>query len=202
MSADAFKHVAILGGGGLMGHGIALACLQASAARVTLVSRKQESIDLGMELIEKGPFGLEKGVKRGKVTEDQASEIMGRVDGSTDYAKGLAGADLIFESIPEIVDIKQDALCEAEKRQACGEGLRILELAQFMTASEAHGTRVVTEELDAEIRFVFELFDVESICLGEGAPVDMPDIVSGCVELVLTKLDGCTAPRRAMKACE
>ena len=118
MSADAFKHVAILGGGGLMGHGIALACLQASAAKVTLISRKQKSIDLGMELIEKGPFGLQKGVKRGKVTEEQATEIMGRVDGSTDYAEGLAGADLVFETIPEIVDVKQEALCEAEKHVA------------------------------------------------------------------------------------
>ncbi len=110
--------------------------------------------------------------------------------------------DLVAQNARECLEPNRVALCEAEKRQACGEGLRILELAQFMTASEAHGTRVVTEELDAEIRFVFELFDVESICLGEGAPVDMPDIVSGCVELVLTKLDGCTAPRRAMKACE
>jgi hypothetical protein len=36
VSADAFKHVAILGGGGVMGHGIALACLQGSAAKVFL----------------------------------------------------------------------------------------------------------------------------------------------------------------------
>ena len=64
----AFKKIAILGGGGLMGHGIALACLQGSEAAVTIVSRRQESVDHGLSLVEKGPFGLAKGVERGRAS--------------------------------------------------------------------------------------------------------------------------------------
>ena len=110
-----FSKIAILGGGGLMGHGIALACLQGSDAAVTIVSRRQESVDHGFSLIESGPFGLAKGVKRGKLTQDDAEAILGRLSGTTDYAEGLAGADLVFETIPEVVSVKHEALVVAEK---------------------------------------------------------------------------------------
>ncbi len=115
MAADGFKKIAILGGGGLMGHGIALACLQRSDAAVTIISRREESVNHGLELIEKGPFGLGRAVERGKLDEAQAKEILGRLDGTTDYAAGLKGVDLVFETVPEIVSDKQDILHETEK---------------------------------------------------------------------------------------
>jgi 3-hydroxybutyryl-CoA dehydrogenase len=110
-----FSKIAILGGGGLMGHGIALACLQGSEASVTIVSRRQESVDHGLSLIENGPFGLAKGVERGKLTQEAAEAILGRLSGTTDYAEGLGDADLVFETIPENVSVKHDALVTAEK---------------------------------------------------------------------------------------
>ena len=110
-----FNHVAILGGGGLMGHGIALACLQRSAAHVTIVSRRKKSVEHGLALIEKGPFGLARGVERGKLTEEQAKGMLARLTGTTDYAAGLKGADLVFESIPESVPLKHEALKQAEE---------------------------------------------------------------------------------------
>jgi len=109
-----FAKVAILGGGGLMGHGIALACLQGSEAAVTIVSRRQASVDHGLSLIATGPFGLAKGVERGKLTQQAADAILGRLSGTTDYAEGLDGADLVFETIPEAVAVKHAALVEAE----------------------------------------------------------------------------------------
>ncbi len=115
MSRDAFRKIAILGGGGVMGHGMALACLQGSDASVTLISRREETVRNGLELIEKGPFGLGKAVKRGKLDAPQAAAIMARVNGTTDYAAGLAGADLVFETIPEVAGLKQDMLREAEE---------------------------------------------------------------------------------------
>ena len=72
---DAFSRIAILGGGGLMGHGIALACLQGSAADVTLISRRQETVDHGLDLIRTGPFGLTRAVERGKLSEEDAQAI-------------------------------------------------------------------------------------------------------------------------------
>lgn len=111
---DAFSRIAILGGGGLMGHGIALACLQGSAADVTLISRRQETVDHGLDLIRTGPFGLTRAVERGKLSEEDAQAIGGRVRGTTDYADGLKDADLVFETIPEVVKTKQEALSQAE----------------------------------------------------------------------------------------
>ncbi len=112
---DAFSRIAILGGGGLMGHGIALACLQGSAAEVTLISRRQETVDHGLDLIRSGPFGLTRAVERGKLSEEDAQAIGGRVRGTTDYADGLKDADLVFETIPEVVKTKQEALRQAEE---------------------------------------------------------------------------------------
>ncbi len=113
-----FTKVAILGGGGLMGHGIALACLQGSGCDVTIISRRQETVDHGLDLIANGPFGLSRAVERGKLTDEQKAEIETRLSGTTDYAKGLAGADLVFETIPEVVSLKHDALKTAEEHAA------------------------------------------------------------------------------------
>ncbi len=108
------KKVAILGGGGLMGHGLALACLRSPDTNVVLVSRRQESLDHGMELLRSGPFGIERGVARGKVTRDQGDQMLARATGTLDYADGLAGADLVFESVPEVLSLKRDVLAAAE----------------------------------------------------------------------------------------
>jgi 3-hydroxybutyryl-CoA dehydrogenase len=118
--AARFRRIAILGGGGLMGHGIALACLQASPAHVVLLSRRPESVEQGRKLIESGPFGLARGVQRGKLTDAQAQEMLGRLSGTTDYAQGLAGCDLVFESIPEVVGLKQETLRLAERHAPPG----------------------------------------------------------------------------------
>ncbi len=112
--AGEFKTIAILGGGGLMGHGIALACLQGSDARVTVISRRQETVDHGLELIENGPFGLARALEREKITAKQADDMRARIQGTTDYASGLAGADLVYETIPEEIDAKHRALRDAQ----------------------------------------------------------------------------------------
>ena len=113
--AQRFRRIAILGGGGLMGHGIALACLQASATEVVLVSRRAESLAQGRALVESGPFGLARAVQRGKLEQAQADGMLGRLRGATDYAEGLAGCDLVFESVPEVVALKQETLRLAER---------------------------------------------------------------------------------------
>ena len=109
-----FRHVAILGGGGLMGHGIALACLQGSDARVTILSRREETVARGLELVEHGPYGLKRGVERGRIAAGDARAMGERLSGTTDYARGLDGADLVFETIPENVALKHEALAAAE----------------------------------------------------------------------------------------
>jgi len=107
LGPEQVRQVAVIGGGGLMGHGIALACVQ-KGCEVTLVSRRRETLDHGLALIKDGPFGLAKGVKRGKLSAQEAEACLGRVRGTTDYREGVEQADVVFESIPEEVGPKQE----------------------------------------------------------------------------------------------
>ena len=58
------KRVVIIGGGGLMGHGMALACLRSPGTEVVLVSRQQQTLDHGTDLIRNSQFGIERGIAR------------------------------------------------------------------------------------------------------------------------------------------
>jgi 3-hydroxybutyryl-CoA dehydrogenase len=109
------SRVAIIGGGGLMGHGIALACLLRSPVHVVIICRHEETVRHGIELICDGPYGLSKAVERGKVTTEQAAEMLSRITGTTETVAGLQGADLVIETIPEVLATKQEVLREAEK---------------------------------------------------------------------------------------
>lgn len=113
-----FTNIVILGGGGLMGHGIALACLQGSDARVTLVSRNPETVERGRDLVANGPFGLARAVERGKLARDAADAMLARLGGTIAYGEALADADLVFESIPENLALKHEALREVEAAAA------------------------------------------------------------------------------------
>lgn len=107
------KKISILGGAGLMGHGIALACLTGSDAQVTIVSRREASVKSGLDAVKNGPYGLRKAVARGRLSQEALDEAMSRLDGTTDYEQGLGSADLVFESIPEVPDLKLEALAAA-----------------------------------------------------------------------------------------
>jgi 3-hydroxybutyryl-CoA dehydrogenase len=107
--------VAILGGGGVMGHGIALACLQNSDADVTIISRRQETVEHGLGLILEGRFGLARAVAKGRLSEEHAADARSRLTGTTSYEEGLEDADLIFETVPELLDTKHQVLTEAER---------------------------------------------------------------------------------------
>ncbi|MFF4763768.1 3-hydroxyacyl-CoA dehydrogenase family protein [Streptomyces sp. NPDC001292] len=109
------KRVAILGGGGLMGHGMALACLRSPGTEVVLLSRRQESLDHGARLVRSGPFGIERGVERGKFTPEQADDMLSRLRLTLDYEEGLADVDLVFETVPEVLAAKQKVLAQAEQ---------------------------------------------------------------------------------------
>jgi 3-hydroxybutyryl-CoA dehydrogenase len=109
------KKVVIVGGGGLMGHGMALACLRSPGTEVVLLSRRQTSLDHGAELVRTGPFGIERGVTRGKLTREQADDMLARLGLSLDYDEALAGADLVFESVPEVIGDKHEVLARLEQ---------------------------------------------------------------------------------------
>lgn len=115
LKVEDVKKVTVIGGGGSMGHGIVLACIQGGPYEVTILSRREKTCEHGLDLIKHGPYGLAKAVKRGKITQEQADEMFSRVRTTTDYAEGLKDVDLVFESIIEDKKLKKECLLEVEK---------------------------------------------------------------------------------------
>ena len=110
---QASQRVAILGGAGLMGHGIAIACLVGSESEVTIVSRRDETVQRGLNAVVEGPYGLRKAVARGRLSEEACDAAVSRLKGTISYEEGLGDAQLIFESIPEVPELKREALATA-----------------------------------------------------------------------------------------
>jgi 3-hydroxybutyryl-CoA dehydrogenase len=114
----AIRRIAVIGGGGLMGHGLALACIAADPeVEVLLLSHRQESLDHGMALIRGGPFGLDGLVRKGRMTPEARDQALARVLPTLDFG-ALAGADLVFESVPEVVSTKHRVLRQIEEAAA------------------------------------------------------------------------------------
>lgn len=88
-------------GAGTMGNGIAQIC---AAAGYDVVMRDVEEkfCERGMKTIGKN---LDRLVSRGKMSEDDKSAIMGRIQ-TTTALDPMADADIVIEAILEVVDIK------------------------------------------------------------------------------------------------
>jgi len=88
-------------GAGMMGAGIAYVSANAGI-EVVLIDAAQEAADKGKSYSE---GLLDKGMKRGKVSEEKKAQVLGRITATTDYA-ALAGADLIVEAVFEDPGVK------------------------------------------------------------------------------------------------
>jgi len=109
------RRIVVIGGGGLMGHGIVAACLVGHpSAEVHLVSRRKESLEHGMALLRTGPFGLEGLVRKGKMTGEALAAALARVRPGLDIAAAAGEAQLIFETVPEVLDAKHAVLREVD----------------------------------------------------------------------------------------
>lgn len=101
MTDNVFPTVAVLGAG-TMGAGIAQVCAQAGS-RVVLQDITEEFVQKGLTRIR--DF-LQKGVDKGKVTEAQRAEVLGRITVTTDRAAASRSASLVIEAVPEKLDLK------------------------------------------------------------------------------------------------
>ncbi|MDP0927776.1 3-hydroxyacyl-CoA dehydrogenase NAD-binding domain-containing protein [Paracoccus onubensis] len=102
------KKLGILGAG-MMGAGIAYVSAKAGI-EVVLIDARQEAADKGKSYSE----GLmDKAISRKKATEDQKTELLGRILATTDYA-ALDGCDLIIEAVFEDPGIKAEVTKKAE----------------------------------------------------------------------------------------
>jgi 3-hydroxybutyryl-CoA dehydrogenase len=104
------KKICVLGAG-LMGNGIA----QVSACAgydVTLRDIEQRFIDGGMNTIKKN---LSRDVEKGKITQDQANAILGRIKPTLDLKEAATGADVVVEVVIEVMDVKKKVYAELEE---------------------------------------------------------------------------------------
>lgn len=100
------KEIGVIGSG-LMGSGIALQNAIAGY-RVTNIDKNEEAINKSKSNTEKL---LNKKVLKGKMSEDEKTEILNRLSFSSDFAK-LSGLNIIFEAVPESIEIKKSVIKE------------------------------------------------------------------------------------------
>ena len=98
------KKIGIIGTG-TMGCGIAQVAAQIRCD-VIFQNRKQESVDKGLARLQ---WGLDKLVSREKLTQAQNEGIMSRIRGVVSLEE-LKECDIVLESAPEDLEIKQDLL--------------------------------------------------------------------------------------------
>ncbi|WP_320177384.1 3-hydroxyacyl-CoA dehydrogenase NAD-binding domain-containing protein [Roseovarius pacificus] len=96
------KKVGVMGAG-MMGAGIALVSAQAGM-EVVLIDQKQEAADKGKSYT---ADYMDKGIKRGKATEEKKAQVLERISATTDYA-ALKGCDLVIEAVFEDPAIKAE----------------------------------------------------------------------------------------------
>jgi 3-hydroxybutyryl-CoA dehydrogenase len=92
-----------------MGHGITQICAQAGWD-VVVREVSQDRLDAGIGKIEKQ---LGKAVEKGKLEQDDADAVRGRIQGTLEYAD-LADTDLVIEAITENLDEKLEMWSELD----------------------------------------------------------------------------------------
>lgn len=106
------KSISVIGAG-TMGHGIALVAAR-SGFPVVLCEVDRESLTRGVRAIE---ANLQKGIRLGKLTEDDADQSLQRIRGTVQLSEA-ALCDLVVEAAPEKLEIKQSILAEIEANSA------------------------------------------------------------------------------------
>ncbi len=103
------KKVGVMGAG-MMGAGIALVSAMAGM-EVVLIDQKQEAADKGKDYT---ADYMDKGIKRGKATEEKKAAALDLITATTDY-NALKGADLIIEAVFEDPGVKAEVTKEVLK---------------------------------------------------------------------------------------
>ncbi len=109
MKVEEIKTIGVVGAG-TMGSGIAQVAA-ASGFNVILRDVSEAALDRGFKIIERS---LGKLTKKGKLTEEGAKEILGRITKTLEL-KDMAGADLVIEAAFEKMEVKKELFGELDK---------------------------------------------------------------------------------------
>lgn len=108
------KKIAIIGSG-TMGHGIAQISALAGF-KVSLRDVKEEFVHNGLRRIRRS---LKRSIDRGKMTQNQADDVIALIKGTTDLAEAVKDADVVIEAISE--DLKSKKMLFKELDELCSE---------------------------------------------------------------------------------
>ncbi|MHA1960910.1 MAG: 3-hydroxyacyl-CoA dehydrogenase NAD-binding domain-containing protein [Candidatus Thorarchaeota archaeon] len=97
------KKIAVIGAG-LMGSGISYVSAW-SSYDVTMVDVSDEALEGGMERLRSY---VESGIKRGKLSDSEAKDLLTRVKTTTSLDEAVSDVDLVIEAIYENMDVKKD----------------------------------------------------------------------------------------------
>ena len=97
-------------GCGTMGSGICEVCSR-SGFEVIFTEVTPEAVAAGHQRIE---GSVRKAVERGKMQQSEADEVLGGISSSTDKTD-LADCDLVFEAVPEQLDIKKELFAQLDE---------------------------------------------------------------------------------------
>ena len=97
-------------GCGTMGSGICEVCSR-SGFEVVFTEVTPQAVAAGHQRIE---GSVRKAVERGKMEQSEADEVLARISSSTNKSD-LADCDLVFEAVPEHLDIKKELFAELDE---------------------------------------------------------------------------------------
>jgi 3-hydroxybutyryl-CoA dehydrogenase len=97
-------------GCGTMGSGICEICAR-SGFDVVFSEANSEAVDAGKERIGRS---LGRVVERGRMTQEDADAVLGRISGSTSF-EGLSDCHLVFEAVPEHLDLKKQVFSRLDE---------------------------------------------------------------------------------------
>jgi 3-hydroxybutyryl-CoA dehydrogenase len=115
MTAENIKSVTVVGSG-TMGNGIAHVFAQ-YGYQVTMCDVKQEFLDRALKTI---GGNLDRQLKKGTVTEEQKSLILGRVHPTLDLRKAAQKADIIIEAATEDETVKKQLFQDIDTSAPAG----------------------------------------------------------------------------------
>ncbi len=102
-------------GAGTMGSGIAQACALAGH-EVSLVDQERAALDRGLSAMQ---GSLERMVRKGTVTQEDAQAATGRVSPGTDL-RAAANAEVVIEAVYESIDVKKSVWAEVGEAAPAG----------------------------------------------------------------------------------
>ncbi len=102
MTSTSLQRAAVLGAG-TMGHGIAHV-LAMAGLDTRLFDVSSDAVGVGLSKIK---ANLEKGVVRGKVSEEQRGAALAQLTGTESLSEAVQDVDVVIEAVPERMELKQ-----------------------------------------------------------------------------------------------